>query len=164
MPEMMLNTTAVSPFQFASCRTLFSLSSTISKRCGHLTTMLLTTLVILASSASSFGKEWWGGTCSQTRNRLNHGNYQLTTDCNAAFYCASNNTCAYKGCRRQDFPFGYNLTDTLPPRCGSGEFCPDEEDACLPLLPVGSPCQLNRDGATIGSVFLSRRLSVNTLR
>ncbi|KAF9244915.1 hypothetical protein BU15DRAFT_85758 [Melanogaster broomeanus] len=29
--------------------------------------------------------------------------------------------------------------------CPSGQFCPDEGDACQPLLSVGSPCQLNRD-------------------
>ncbi|KAG9004993.1 hypothetical protein FRB90_010630, partial [Tulasnella sp. 427] len=33
----------------------------------------------------------------------------------------------------------------IPDRCAKGEFCPDEEDACQPLLAVGSLCQLNRD-------------------
>jgi len=37
-------------------------------------------------------------------------------------------------------------SDDLPKRCDIGEFCPDEEDACQPLLEVGSLCQLNRDG------------------
>jgi len=32
-----------------------------------------------------------------------------------------------------------------PPLCPSGRFCPDEEDECQDLLPVGSLCQLNRD-------------------
>lgn len=35
----------------------------------------------------------------------------------------------------------------IPDRCPKGQFCPDEEDACQALLPVGSVCQLNRDGA-----------------
>jgi len=29
--------------------------------------------------------------------------------------------------------------------CEQGQFCPDEGDTCLTLLPVNSPCQLNRD-------------------
>lgn len=29
--------------------------------------------------------------------------------------------------------------------CPQGEFCPDEGDACQPVMPLGSPCQLNRD-------------------
>jgi len=38
------------------------------------------------------------------------------------------------------------MTDPqLPVLCSSGYFCPDEGDACQPLLPVGSACQLNRD-------------------
>jgi len=38
------------------------------------------------------------------------------------------------------------MTDPhLPALCQPGQFCPDEGDACQPLLPVGSTCQLNRD-------------------
>jgi len=33
----------------------------------------------------------------------------------------------------------------MPDKCERGQFCPDEMDACQPLLPLGSPCQLNRD-------------------
>lgn len=40
----------------------------------------------------------------------------------------------------------YGQNDILPPRCNIGEFCPDEEDYCEPLVPVGGACQLNRDG------------------
>lgn len=40
----------------------------------------------------------------------------------------------------------YGQNDILPPRCPIGEFCPDEEDHCRPLLPIGGACQLNRDG------------------
>lgn len=77
-------------------------------------------------------------------------------------------SCQPKGCRRDEFPFGYaakvrwacaELTnpncsrygqfDILPPRCALDEFCPDEEDECRPLVEVGGACQLNRDGAHI---------------
>jgi hypothetical protein len=87
----------------------------------------------------------FGTACSQANQKLSHGNYQLTSDCDAAFYCASNSTCAHKGCRNQDFPFGYAQGAELPPECPSGQFCPDEGDACQPQLAVDSPCQLNRD-------------------
>lgn len=42
----------------------------------------------------------------------------------------------------------YGQNDVLPPRCPVGEFCPDEEDHCRPLLPFGGACQLNRDGTS----------------
>lgn len=64
--------------------------------------------------------------------------------CNSITYC-SGGTCRPKGCRRVDFPFEYTNPDDFPRKCPRGEFCPDEEDRCQPLLPVGSDCQLNRD-------------------
>lgn len=43
--------------------------------------------------------------------------------------------------------YSYKLfSNEIPHRCPSGEFCPDEEDECQTLLPIDSPCQLNRDG------------------
>ncbi|KAK0461380.1 uncharacterized protein EV420DRAFT_1531768 [Desarmillaria tabescens] len=78
-------------------------------------------------------------------NRLQAGTYQFYSDCNSQTYCASNSTCAHKGCRKDEFPFGYTDPDTMPPKCPRGQFCPDEQDQCLDVLPVGSPCQLNRD-------------------
>ncbi|GAW01795.1 hypothetical protein LENED_003408 [Lentinula edodes] len=74
------------------------------------------------------------------------GTYQFYTDCNSVTYCASNGTCAHRGCRKDDFPFGYPQdSDNLPPKCGKSQFCPDEMDDCLNVLPVGSACQMNRD-------------------
>lgn len=58
----------------------------------------------------------------------------------------STETCQPKGCRRDEFPFGYGQFDILPPRCALDQFCPDEEDECRPLIEVGGACQLNRDG------------------
>jgi hypothetical protein len=84
--------------------------------------------------------------CDLARLRLQEGTYQLYTDCNSVTYCAANNnTCQPRGCRRDDFPFGYSEPSHFPDKCPRGQFCPDEEDACQPLLPVGSDCQLNRD-------------------
>ena len=53
--------------------------------------------------------------------------------------------CKAKGCRKDEFPFGYKGL-APPPMCPSGQFCPDAEDACQPLIPIGSVCELNRDG------------------
>lgn len=87
-----------------------------------------------------------GGACNVANNRLQVGTYQFFSDCDSVTYCASNSTCLLKGCRRDIFPFGYAQdSSSLPPLCKPGNFCPDEMDACQPLLAVGSPCQLNRD-------------------
>lgn len=89
-----------------------------------------------------------GGACTVGNSRLQAGTYQFYSDCDTVTYCSSStNTCELKGCRRDDFPFGYAQDDpSIPAKCAKGEFCPDEEDACQPLLAVGSACQLNRDG------------------
>ena len=92
-----------------------------------------------------------GGTCNQANNRLETGTYQFYSDCDSVTYCASNSTCLLRGCRRDVFPFGYPQdSNSLPPLCKSGTFCPDEMDECQSLLSVGSACQLNRDGAWTG--------------
>lgn len=89
----------------------------------------------------------FGFACSQANQKLAHGTYQLSSGCGSKFFCADNNTCANKGCRRDDYPFGYMQNDTnIPPKCDKHQFCPDEQDACQDLLPVNSLCQLNRDG------------------
>ena len=109
-------------------------------------TSALVALVSLSSTALAAGTGNFSSPCLQSNNRLSFGTYQLSSDCESEFYCSDNATCAYKGCRREVFPFGYPASATLPPYCAKGTFCPDEEDACLPVLAVDSPCQLNRDG------------------
>ncbi|KAJ3788664.1 hypothetical protein GGU10DRAFT_285956 [Lentinula aff. detonsa] len=108
---------------------------------------LPTTLIYLSWSSIVFaGSANFGDSCSVSDNRLQVGTYQFYTDCNSVTYCASNGTCAHRGCRKDDFPFGYPQdSDALPPKCGKGQFCPDEMDVCLNVLPVGSACQMNRD-------------------
>lgn len=101
-------------------------------------------LLLLVPAALS-GDVPEGGGCEMSRLRLSEGTYALFTDCNSITYC-SGGTCRPKGCRRVDFPFEYTNPDDFPRKCPRGEFCPDEEDRCQPLLPVGSDCQLNRDG------------------
>lgn len=86
------------------------------------------------------------GNCSQVHNQLEIGTYELIGDCGDTQFCSSSGFCQDKGCRKDEFPLGYSQDATLPPKCPLGQFCPDEGDACQTLLPVGSPCQLNRDG------------------
>lgn len=103
---------------------------------------LFSSLIPLALSGSVES----GGSCDLANNHLQVGTYQFDGDCDSQSYCASNSTCVPKGCRRDIFPFGYSQDDeNLPPLCPNGQFCPDEEDACQPVLPVGSLCQINRD-------------------
>ena len=86
------------------------------------------------------------GACNPAHQKLQEGTYQFQTDCDAMTYCASNSTCALRGCRSDEFPFGYSSNVTIPNKCDKGLFCPDEQDACQAVLPVGSACQFNRDG------------------
>jgi len=110
--------------------------------------MLLLPFTLLFSSWSilvNAGSVNKGGNCSVSDNRLEVGTYQFYSDCDPETYCSSAGICELKGCRRDQYPFGYAQNATLPPKCPAGQFCPDEGDACQPWLPVGSPCQLNRD-------------------
>ncbi|TCD71624.1 hypothetical protein EIP91_007371 [Steccherinum ochraceum] len=84
-------------------------------------------------------------TCSTADQRLQLGTYQFTSDCDAMWFCNSSSICDWKGCRRDQYPFGYWPNVTVPLRCPKGQFCPDEEDACQDVIPVGGACQLNRD-------------------
>ncbi|KAL1714257.1 hypothetical protein EV715DRAFT_257643 [Schizophyllum commune] len=101
-------------------------------------------LLAFAALARAGSQNKWES-CSTGNNRLQIGTYQFYSDCNSHTYCASNGTCMPKGCRRDIFPLGYDDPDSFPPLCNHMTFCPDEEDACQPLLRVDSRCQLNRD-------------------
>ncbi|KAG8951948.1 hypothetical protein FRC03_012293 [Tulasnella sp. 419] len=108
------------------------------------------TVLLLFTSLSSLlvqaQKAGVGQSCIPGNSRLADGTYQFTGDCDPTTYCAQDGICRKKGCRRNEYPFGYRLyTEKLPPRCPVGQFCPDEEDACMPLQELGSLCQLNRD-------------------
>ncbi|KAH7888578.1 hypothetical protein F5I97DRAFT_717186 [Phlebopus sp. FC_14] len=110
--------------------------------------MLLLPLTLVLSSCYILvdaGSQSKGQNCSSADNRLQIGTYQFYSDCDTQTYCSSTGTCELKGCRKDQYPFGYPQDAILPAKCPLGQFCPDEGDACQPLLAVGSPCQLNRD-------------------
>lgn len=93
----------------------------------------------------SAGSVPYNHTCDVSNQRLQVGTYQFETDCDYMTFCNSSNLCDWKGCRRDEFPFGYSSSVPIPPKCPQGAFCPYEQDACQTLLPVNSPCQFNRD-------------------
>ncbi|KAH7341523.1 hypothetical protein B0J17DRAFT_646917 [Rhizoctonia solani] len=107
----------------------------------------LVLLLLLGSSAyaQDSSKRHKGEPCDPTRNRLNAETRKFSSDCDAMTFCSAEGVCQPKGCRRDEFPFGYNPDVTLPPMCPKDQFCPDEEDRCLPFMQPGSTCQLNRD-------------------
>jgi len=109
---------------------------------GLLSSTLLFFSCYYPVQAGTLGKDQL---CNQGENRLQVGTYQFWSECDSRNWCAPGGTCAPKGCRKDDFPFGYGPNDHLPDKCPKGQFCPDEEDKCQNLLTVGSPCQLNRD-------------------
>jgi hypothetical protein len=90
-----------------------------------------------------------GRACSTTSNRFDPRTKRFTSDCDAQTFCSGvvNGTCVPRQCRREEFPSGYrtNQTVPLPTLCPAGSSCPDEGDACRPLVAFGQPCQFNRD-------------------
>lgn len=100
---------------------------------------------LLFQTANGLGTSTVGGNCTQADNGLAVGTYEFEGDCDPTTFCNDSGVCQAKGCRSDIFPFGYAQGASLPPMCPQGQFCPDEGDACQPLLAVGTPCQLNRD-------------------
>ncbi|KAF9531591.1 hypothetical protein CPB83DRAFT_848424 [Crepidotus variabilis] len=106
----------------------------------------LTFLLSSFYSLAHAGSLAMGQPCNPGNNRLQTGTFQFWSDCNSVTFCSDQGICENKGCRSDDFPFGYpKNSGDLPPKCPKGQFCPDEGSECQDILPVGSPCQLNRD-------------------
>ncbi|KAK4686046.1 hypothetical protein P7C73_g4080, partial [Tremellales sp. Uapishka_1] len=108
---------------------------------------LLSVLALVSSALLVAAKSGFGEACAQSNTHLDSNTWALIDDCDPTTYCADNQTCAYKGCRNDIYPFGYSDYDfnQLPPLCPQGQFCPDEGDACLNQAPVGGSCQKDRD-------------------
>jgi hypothetical protein len=107
---------------------------------------IFSTLILFAAYRAAYaGSVNNGGNCSTADNKLQVGSFQFWSDCNSVTFCTEQGICTPKGCRKDEFPFGYSQGANLPPKCPSGQFCPDEGSACQDVLRVGSPCQLNRD-------------------
>ena len=123
-----------------------------------------TFVLVLGALLSVFaGNIEEGGACSPSNDRLDPSSHIFLSDCTDTTFRAGSNssapgnttssaapsttngTCQARRCRRDEFPFGYNDGQPLPPMCGNGSFCPDEGSGCKPLVGPGQTCQLNRD-------------------
>ncbi|KAI0052286.1 hypothetical protein FA95DRAFT_1378769 [Auriscalpium vulgare] len=96
-----------------------------------------------SSSTSTLGRP-----CSASQNHLDPSTRKFVSECDALTTCSAptNGTCIARSCRRDEFAFGYrNATAPPPDMCAAGSFCPDEGDACKPLVAAGNACQFNRD-------------------
>lgn len=106
----------------------------------------LAILLLRAASYTLAGDILFGGNCSAANNRIDPSSRILKTDCDVQTYCTPNGRCGTRRCRRDQWPYGYALGESLPPMCPNGLFCPDEGSGCMPLIAVGQQCQLDRDG------------------
>ena len=108
---------------------------------------LIVIVILFCTAPSNAGSVTQGGSCSTNNSHLDPATHKLITDCDDKTFCsgATDGTCQPKQCRRDEFPFGFDPGDALPPMCPRGSFCPDEGNGCQSLLPVGATCELNRD-------------------
>jgi hypothetical protein len=126
------------------CRLPIVLNRQLALPHGHdavyrtLTLFLLSLPVSVLSVANSTNTDT--NTCNPAHNGLATGTLQYNSDCNATTWC-NNGVCQNKGCRRDEFPLGYNTGDSRggknidpPPKCSVDEFCPDEGSQCAQRL------------------------------
>ncbi|GAA6023423.1 hypothetical protein JCM11491_005577, partial [Sporobolomyces phaffii] len=112
-----------------------------------LATVLAVTATVVATTAQP--------ACSPAHDRLSDQTHNFDSDCNATQYCVPSGvggepgvplgTCGLRGCRKDEYPFGYSNVTVLPPLCQVGQYCPDRGDGCKALVPVNGACELNRD-------------------
>lgn len=64
-----------------------------------------------------------GQACSTSNNRIDANSGAFLTDCDAQTYCTSAGVCAARGCRSDEYPYGYNGVSfaDLPPMCPRGQ-------------------------------------------
>ena len=116
----------------------------------------LSALLILGAFAKNGEErilELVGTPCNPNNTRMLVDNNQLRTDCGYLAWCdPTDNTCKVRGCRRDEWPFGFNrkVRELWPPKCNAGQFCPDEGSYCMDMVGLGAQCQLSRDGECSG--------------
>ncbi|RXK37082.1 hypothetical protein M231_05670 [Tremella mesenterica] len=87
------------------------------------------------------------GACDIANNHLDVNTKAFETDCDSFGFCTSNGTCFPRQCRRDEYVLTSLLDASIPtpPLCPEGMFCPDDASGCLPWVPLGGRCELNRD-------------------
>ena len=97
----------------------------------------------------------YGGECSLSVNeacnppssRLDPATHKFISDCDSKTFCdSSTKTCQLKQCRSGDPDASYGPGDLVPSLCPHDTYCPDAQNECRPLVTIGNPCELNRDG------------------
>lgn len=138
---------------FRSCQAIRPQRSVIAG--PHLLLAVLASLALLlcghaavaqASDEQTIGNV--GQPCQANQSSLLVASNQLMTDCGYLTWCdPSANRCAARGCRRDEYPFGYSTIERTkwPKMCNSLQFCPDEGSYCMDKIELGGACQLNRD-------------------
>lgn len=63
-----------------------------------------------------------GEPCQESNNKLDPNSHKFLSDCGPIDFCNSTTqTCDLKGCRTDEFPFGYSSEDLMPELCKDGE-------------------------------------------
>lgn len=107
--------------------------------------LLATLLLLFFLKLARSGHVSVGGTCSAANNHLDPA-YKFQSDCDDKTFCTGiSGTCQPRQCRRDEFPFGYDRGDAIPPLCAKDSYCPDEGSGCEPLVLAGLACEMNRD-------------------
>ena len=129
-------------------------------------------ILFLSLNAVLGGSVTEGRPCTLSNDRIESSTRKWTSDCDDRAFCSpvinssssqnssfvlpstnttsipSNNTgiCTRRLCRKDEFPFGFAPGEPfIPPSCPRNYFCPDNGSGCQPLLPVGAPCDMDRD-------------------
>lgn len=89
----------------------------------------------------------FNGSCNSALSRVNPATHKFESDCDDNLFCNNaTGTCQYKTCQIYDHSITYNPGEPMAMLCPQGSFCPDVQDYCRPQLPLGTSCELDRDG------------------
>lgn len=137
--------------------------------------MILSSRLVLFLLSSSIqgaisGSVPEGGTCNLSNDRTDDSTHKFSSDCDDRTFCSPNTSsgnsflfspirnvtppdiasnssgiCTKRLCRRDEYPFGYTPNEDIPPLCERNYYCPDRGNGCSQLLPVGYPCDMDRN-------------------
>ncbi|KAH8548508.1 hypothetical protein BGW37DRAFT_506403 [Umbelopsis sp. PMI_123] len=117
------------------------------------TSMRLLIATLLLVYPLSIAAVMFGDPCDPTTSHLNaYLTYIDACDDPTGMYaCAPNKTCAFKTCVNTNYLKSWsNSTYKFPSRCIGQTYCPDNGLECMPLVPQGGHCELDRDDECSG--------------
>ncbi|KAH9809332.1 hypothetical protein DFH28DRAFT_989608 [Melampsora americana] len=84
--------------------------------------VLKTSIIFTIATANNKGLLATGEPCREANNKLDPNTHKFISDCGPINFCnGTTQTCKLKGCRIDEFPFGYDSDDTLPGMCADGK-------------------------------------------